>query len=163
MVNIKLRGILVHDLESMLYNLLGRFFFLFFCLGKLLEEELTNSTFAYRPLIYGQCCAKLLVPSNLDGIQHIESKVLTVVGDEVVTLPFFSHIVDDHFTCVQRKFWLNLPLFPWKKNTLTSLSQCLIVQSSLANLVGGPFSMGLLAVDIDDIEILILWFASVKT
>ena len=90
--------------------------------------------------------------ANLNGVEELEDVCLAVVCDEIVCWLSFSDALDDGFA--------------WKKSQyerrnevdeiLTSSSQCIIVESRLADFESAPLISIDLCIRINNIEILIL-------
>ena len=112
MMSVQLRRLLVHDLlrglhgASMLQSwwpiqVIGVLFFgymLLLLLGVFVEEQVHDGPFSRRSLVDGKGICKLVMCTNLDGIEQLQCKVLAVVTYEIVGWSFCSHLVYRHFT-----------------------------------------------------------------
>ena len=94
------RGIIHHNLLSMLYRILmlyRRWPFFRLLIRVLIDEEILDLASTCSSLIDCKAGSKFPVRTNLYGIQHRYGKILAIVTDDVVCWPLFSHVVDHHF------------------------------------------------------------------
>jgi hypothetical protein len=101
----------------------------------LIKEQILDRAKSGRLLVNSKACSELFMSSNLNSVEHRQSKVLAVVADEVVGGPLGAHIMNSHLACLSKSF---------------------VVKSSLSDHEGGPFGPVQLLVHINDIKTFVL-------
>jgi hypothetical protein len=73
-------------------------FNLLLLLGVFVDEQVIDGAFACSSLVDGKGACKLVMCTNLNGIEQLQREILAVVAYEIVGWSLRTHLVYRHFT-----------------------------------------------------------------